>query len=253
MDADGRGRRTSELLHALAVLVDEGDQPRGGLRCREPTSITPSRKNRSHSSHSPSFARAGDGRSRRRGVLEVEAQIEQRLREHLLGAQQQRDQQAADASVAVEERMDRLELDVRQRRLHEDRCRLGSSCRNLSRSLIAATTSVRGRGHEAGVARPCAAEPVLAVAGTRPAPCRRRVPRASAARAPRGAVVAQRELAGLDPLHAVVHRRDVVRRLLDVVERDARGRSFSKSSRSESDDCVPSICEESTASLRTYE
>ena len=44
---------------------------------------------------------------------------------------------------------------------------------------------------------------------------------------------------------------DVVRDLDHVVDRNARRLSSSNSSRSESDDCVPSICDESTASLRT--
>src|SRR4051812_22816773 len=56
-------------------------------------------------------------------LLEVEAQVQQRLREHLVGAEQQRDQEPTDAAVAVEKRMDRLELDVSERGLDEDRRR----------------------------------------------------------------------------------------------------------------------------------
>jgi len=55
-------------------------------------------------------------------LLEEEAQIQQRLREHRVGAEQQRDHEPADAAVAVEKRTD-LELDVRERSLDEDRRR----------------------------------------------------------------------------------------------------------------------------------
>src|SRR4051794_12685463 len=54
-------------------------------------------------------------------LLEVQAQVEQRLLEDLLRTQQQRDEQAADAAVAVKERMDRLELHVSERRLDQQR------------------------------------------------------------------------------------------------------------------------------------
>ena len=52
-------------------------------------------------------------------ALEVQAQIEERPAEYALGAQQQSDEEPSDSSVAVEERVDRLELGVRERRLHE--------------------------------------------------------------------------------------------------------------------------------------
>ena len=51
----------------------------------------------------------------------MEAEIEKGLLQHPLGAEIERDQKAADAPVAVEERMDRLELDVEQPRLDERR------------------------------------------------------------------------------------------------------------------------------------
>src|SRR5205085_6434799 len=53
--------------------------------------------------------------------LEVEAEVQQRLAHHLALAQKKRDQQPAEAAVAVEERVDRLELHVREARHYEHR------------------------------------------------------------------------------------------------------------------------------------
>lgn len=47
-------------------------------------------------------------------LLEVEAEIKQRLSQHAFVVQDQGDQQSADAPVAIEKRMDGLELHVRQ-------------------------------------------------------------------------------------------------------------------------------------------
>ena len=47
-------------------------------------------------------------------LLERQAEVEQRLIEQLPVFDEQRDQQAPDASVTVEKRVDRLELHVRQ-------------------------------------------------------------------------------------------------------------------------------------------
>src|SRR5690606_28212049 len=53
--------------------------------------------------------------------LEVEAEIEDRLLQDALRAEQEGDQQAAEASVSVEERMDSLELDMDEPGLDEGR------------------------------------------------------------------------------------------------------------------------------------
>src|SRR6266498_1531461 len=59
-------------------------------------------------------------------LLEERAEIEQRLLEELLRLQQERDEQPADAAVAVEKRMDRLELIVNERQADQRReMRLG--------------------------------------------------------------------------------------------------------------------------------
>src|SRR5579872_2216946 len=54
-------------------------------------------------------------------LLEEQAEIENRLTKHAGGAQQEGDQQPAEATVAVEERMDRLKLDVCEARLDQQR------------------------------------------------------------------------------------------------------------------------------------
>jgi len=47
-------------------------------------------------------------------ALEEKAQVKQRLGEQLPVLQQERDEQATDAAVAVEKRVDSLELDVHE-------------------------------------------------------------------------------------------------------------------------------------------
>jgi hypothetical protein len=49
-------------------------------------------------------------------LLQVEAQVEERLAQDPAVTEQQGDQEPAHPSVAVEERVDGLELDVRQSR-----------------------------------------------------------------------------------------------------------------------------------------
>ena len=56
--------------------------------------------------------------------LEKDAQVKQRRRQHLPVLQKQRDEQPADTAVAVEEGVDRLELDVRQADPNEGRQRV---------------------------------------------------------------------------------------------------------------------------------
>jgi hypothetical protein len=51
-------------------------------------------------------------------LFEIETQVQDRFPQHAGGAEQERDQQATKTSVAVKERMDRLELDVNEGRLN---------------------------------------------------------------------------------------------------------------------------------------
>ena len=54
-------------------------------------------------------------------LLEVRAQTEQRQGQDAAFGQQQRDQQPADPPIAIDKRMARLELRVRERRMHQHR------------------------------------------------------------------------------------------------------------------------------------
>jgi len=94
----------------------------------------------------------------------------------------------------------------------------GSSCRNCSRSLIAGTTSVAGAGTKRalpGRVPPSQFWLRRNSPGALSPPRARHQQLADLAQQP----VAERELAGLDPLEPVAHRGDVIGRLLDVVER----------------------------------
>jgi hypothetical protein len=54
-------------------------------------------------------------------LLEKETEIQERFTKYAGVAQQQRDEKPSDTSVAIEERMDRLKLHVRQPRTHKYR------------------------------------------------------------------------------------------------------------------------------------
>jgi len=53
-------------------------------------------------------------------LLEVQAQVEDGLPEHARVTEQKGDEQSSKPSVPVEERVDRLELNMRERGLDED-------------------------------------------------------------------------------------------------------------------------------------
>ena len=55
-------------------------------------------------------------------LLEVETEVQEWLSESLLGAEDHRDEQSSDATVAVQEWVDRLELGVREACLDDRRC-----------------------------------------------------------------------------------------------------------------------------------
>ena len=97
-------------------------------------------------------------------LLEVEAQVEQRLAEHAGVAEEQRDQQPPDAAVAVEEGVDGLELHVRERRLDEHRQVVAVVVQEALQGGHAVGDGRVRRRHEDGVAGARAADPVLAAA-----------------------------------------------------------------------------------------
>ena len=75
--------------------------------------------------------------------------------------EQRRDQQSADAAVAVQEGVERLELHVHQRHAHEGRQRRRRVVDVALQIGQQPGQVVRRRGHKHRAARPCAAHPVL--------------------------------------------------------------------------------------------
>ena len=105
-------------------------------------------------------------------ALEVQAQIEERPTKYALGAQQQSDQEPSDSSVAVEERVDSLELGVRERGLHEHRRRVGIVVDELLEGAHCCGDLLPRRRDETCRRGSGPAEPVL-VAAELPAPAMR--------------------------------------------------------------------------------
>ena len=107
--------------------------------------------------------------------LEKKAQVQQRLLQHFFAQQHQRNQQAADASIAVQKWVDRLELHMRERGLDQRRVacghvvqkifQLGDALRN-----VLGRRRYQGRRIGARAADPVLDAPVLAgrLAGTAP-------------------------------------------------------------------------------------
>ena len=93
--------------------------------------------------------------------LEEEAQVEERLGQQLPVLEQQRHEQAPDPAVAVEVRVDGLELHVQQPRAHE-RGQLSSPWRYFSKAPSSSPSACGGGGTYARVAGAAAADPVLA-------------------------------------------------------------------------------------------
>src|SRR6185312_4139701 len=93
--------------------------------------------------------------------LQIQAQIEKRLRQHVLRAQEQGDQKASDTSVSVEEWMDCLELGVCQCGLYEDRSGDRVVVEEPLQPADAQQSLVCRRGDEGCVAGARSADPVL--------------------------------------------------------------------------------------------
>ncbi len=96
--------------------------------------------------------------------LEVETEIQQRLSHRSFVDQYQRNQEPAGAPIAIQERMDRLELNVREGCLHEGRCPLGLIVQELLQGGDAGEHFLRRRRDEHGVSRSGSSDPVLASA-----------------------------------------------------------------------------------------
>jgi hypothetical protein len=104
--------------------------------------------------------------------LEEQARVQHWLAQHAVGQQLQHDQQPPEASVAVEKRMDGLELDMDERRLDQRRHGLGVVVEEALERRQAIRHCI-GRGRDEGrVAWPGAPDPDLGAAHFtgRPAP-----------------------------------------------------------------------------------
>ncbi len=87
--------------------------------------------------------------------------MEDRLPKHARGAQQERDQQPTQAAVAVEERVDRLELDVDETGFDEQREVRPLLMQEQLKGAHAIENELRRRRNKSGGAGARAANPVL--------------------------------------------------------------------------------------------
>ncbi len=94
-------------------------------------------------------------------LLQVPAEVQQRFGQQAAVFEQRRDQQAPDASIAIEERVDGFKLGVRQRNPHQRRERARLVVNELLKIAQQAGYPIRRRRHKSGVARTGATDPVL--------------------------------------------------------------------------------------------
>ena len=182
--------------------------------------------------------------------FQEQAEIEDRLAQHPRLAEDQRDEQPTQAPIAVEKRVDRLELDVGQARPDERGQRRILAVQEALERIEAFVQSIGRRRHEQGVAGPGSADPVLRAAKfarlLRCAPARLEQDGVHFADQPER----QRKSAP-HPGDAMLNRRDVVRNLGHVVESDGWRLVIFEQQQSNSEDCVPRS-ERTGGSLRTY-
>ena len=181
--------------------------------------------------------------------LEVGRQVQERLGQPVPDDEEEHDQQPSEPAVAVEERVDRLELVVQQRGLDE---------RWQSRVLVDEALeiaqqlgrSVRRRRHERGGLDRGAGRPDPVLGGAELA--RLAIPPADTGE-DHGVHLPDEpgtEREGVEALQAGFHRPDVVDDLLDVGVRAAVAGLGVEHVGSEA--CVPSMRVEATASRRRY-
>ena len=116
MDAQCGAGDASELADAVAIRLEELRQLLGGCN-----GLQRGLANADDEEPEPALPVAVGSDSLEKVVvrgavrLEVEAEVKQRLAQHALCNQDQRHEQATQTTVAVEERVNRFELDVSQR------------------------------------------------------------------------------------------------------------------------------------------
>ena len=154
-------------------------------------------------------------------LLEVQGQVQERLPQHPLGAQQQGDQEPSDAPVTVQKGMNRLELHVGERRLEQDRRRFRLVVQPAFERPHAFRDALRGRRDEHRVPRPGSPYPVLGAAEFAGLPVGPSTALEEHAVDLADQSVRQRKVVS-QPAQPVFESGDVVRHLYHVVEGDAR-------------------------------
>lgn len=178
--ADQRGRGGDRL--ALHSVVDREHRRRGAPQSGDAVAIRVDqcqqrigRARRLHGAHlhalgekiQPAFPVAAQPHLveqfvvQRAMFLEEQARVEHRLAQHTVGDQLQHDQQAPEAAVAVEKRVNGLELHMRQRRLDERRRGLRLVVEEALERREAVLQRIGRRRHECRVAGPRTAYPHL--------------------------------------------------------------------------------------------
>ena len=152
--------------------------------------------------------------------IEMETHVEERLPQHAGVEEHEGDEYSSHPAVSVQERVDRLELQVGQGDSDQRRHPVVAGVEEEFQVSHAPVHGASRRGYEGRVARPGAADPVLRAAEV----ARVLVPSASARHQhtvdlPDQAV--RQWKPPIEPAEPVSERGDVVRRLDDVVERSA--------------------------------
>src|SRR5436190_204192 len=93
--------------------------------------------------------------------LEEQAQIQNGLAQRACDAQQERSQEAAKATIAVQEWVNGFELDMHESGFDQKRKVWMIRVQEFLERVEALHQTIRGRRHERSVPRPCATDPIL--------------------------------------------------------------------------------------------
>jgi hypothetical protein len=95
-------------------------------------------------------------------LLEIEGEVEQGVPEHAFGVEQKGNEQAPQPSVSIQKRVDGFELHMGERGLDENGGGDGLVVEEIFQCAEALEQDIGRRGHMSGIARACAADPILA-------------------------------------------------------------------------------------------
>jgi hypothetical protein len=95
-------------------------------------------------------------------LFEIQGEVEQWVPEHAFGVEQEGDEKAAEAAVAIQEGVDGFELHMGERGLDENGGGDGLVVEEIFQCAEALEQGIGRRGHMSGIARACAADPILA-------------------------------------------------------------------------------------------